>query len=188
MAEPRLNFDNVSALVVDRDQYSLTLTRQMLRGFGLRTQYQARSGDEAQKFLRKTPVDLCIVEARLTDMSGYDLVHWIRRRPEEILRFMPVMLLSGYTQMRNVATSRDCGANCIVRKPFSPKVLYDHIVWSAASKRPHLESSVYIGPDRRFHDLEDTAPARRVTDEDAPAPDPDAAPDIADDQLRRTRA
>lgn len=178
MGELRLNFTNVQALVVDRDQYSSTLTRQMLRGFGVRSQLYAKTGEEAQEILQNNAIDLCLIDADLPDMSGYALVRWLRRREEAEVRFLPVLILAGYTQLRNVAASRDCGANCVVSKPFSPRTMFDHIAWSAASKRPYLESAKYIGPDRRFRD-EDDAPRRRMTDT-IEAQDDDDAPDSSE--------
>jgi hypothetical protein len=37
-----------------------------------------------------------------------------------------------------------------VKKPVSPKVLFDHIVWSASQERNFVEGDSFIGPDRRF--------------------------------------
>lgn len=177
MAELRLNLTNVSALVVDRDLYSQGITRQILRGFGLQFQHHARTAKEAQEFLEKNKVELCLVEADLPDMTGYKFVRWLRRHEDEAIRFLPVLILTGYTQAQNVAAGRDCGANSIVRKPFSPKTVFDHIAFAAGTKRAYLESPNYIGPDRRFQDIE-TTHKRRATDrarEEEDAPDATAA-------------
>lgn len=163
MSGMRLNFSGVIALIVDRDSYSQSLTRQILRGFGVGACHDSASAAQAQEFLLNAPVDLCLVDADLPDMTGFDFVRWMRRREETTIRFMPILILSGYTQQRNVLASRDCGANGVVARPFSPRTLYDHIAWAAASKRPYLESARYFGPDRRFQETPG-APRRRFTD------------------------
>lgn len=177
MAELRLNFANVSVLIVDGDYYSRILVKQMMRGFGVQEQHQAAKAEEAKDILTKTAIDLCLVEADLPDMLGTELVRWMRRRQEETLRFMPVLLLTGYTQIKNIAACRDCGANGMIKKPFSPKTLFEHVAWAAASKKPYVESGKYIGPDRRFHtDPAYDGPMRRATDEQPQTTD-EAAPD-----------
>jgi two-component system chemotaxis response regulator CheY len=61
-------------------------------------------------------------------------------------------VLTGYTQLRLVAGARDAGANVVVKKPLSPRTLFDHIVWVARVNRPFIETADYAGPDRRFRD------------------------------------
>jgi CheY-like chemotaxis protein len=185
MTELRLNFTDVTALVVDRDPYSLALTRQILRGFGVASQFQASTGAEAQNLLLRSDVDLCLIEADLPDMTGFDVVRWMRRRGEQTIRFVPILILSGYTQMRSIAASRDCGANAVVRKPFSPRTMFDHIAWAAGSKRPYLDSPAYLGPDRRFRGEAEDAPQRRLTDRnDDAAAEGDGTPDDASGKKR----
>lgn len=164
MADLRLNFTDVTALVVDQDEYSRTLSRQILRGFGAAMPHEAGSAAQAQAILAAHPVDLCLVEGDLPDMTGFDLVRWMRRCDAPGIRFMPILILTGYTQQRNVKASRDCGANGVVAKPFSPRTLFDHIAWAAASKRPYVECVAYVGPDRRFREEAAGVPRRRFTD------------------------
>ena len=83
-------------------------------------------------------------------MPAVDLLHWIRRQGQASVKFTPVIILTGYAQLGNVTAARDAGANIVVRKPVSPVVLLDHIVWAARMPRPFVETSNYIGPDRRF--------------------------------------
>ncbi len=110
--------------------------------------------------------DLCIFEGAQPDMPSADLVRWIRRQEKSPFRFVPIMVMSGYTQLRHVADARDAGANIVIKKPVSPQSLFDRITWVARTARPFIEAGDYIGPDRRFRDV---APPqgeyRRDTDE-----------------------
>jgi len=63
-----------------------------------------------------------------------------------------VILITGHTQKSNVERARDCGANIVLAKPSSPNSVLERIVWAAREKRPHVRTSSYAGPDRRFHD------------------------------------
>lgn len=161
----RLNFSQIEALVVDADQYSTQILAQILRGFGLNKQLVIETGEDAKQRLGTARFDLLICDAILPDTHASDLIKWIRRQPALNIKYMPIVVLTGYTQFTNVVTLRDSGANIVVRKPVSPNVLFDHIAWSARTERPFIETDNYIGPDRRF---KNTGPpdgaGRRKTD------------------------
>jgi CheY-like chemotaxis protein len=154
MAQPRLNLSKISVLLVDRNSYSRALISQALRGFEVKHILACDSGAAAQEHLSQSTVDLCLIEAELPDMNAPDLVHAIRRLPQETLRFVPIIVLSGYTQFRMLSLSRNAGANLVLKKPVSPQALFDRIGWLGRTKRAYIETNSYIGPDRRFHDID----------------------------------
>ncbi len=165
MAE-RLNFAQIEALVVDADQYSTSILGQILRGFGLTRHTTIETGEEALNRLPNGHFDLLICDAILPDMSAGDLIKWVRRQPSLTLKYIPIVVLTGYTQYSNVVNMRDAGANIVVRKPVAPNVLFDHIAWSARTDRPFIETDTFIGPDRRFKNVgPPEGVGRRKTDE-----------------------
>ena len=153
MSQLKLNFRSVTTLVVDRDRYTRSLVCQMLRGFGVGGIESLDSGAAAQQYVQENFVDLCIVEANLPDMSGGDFVRWVRREQKEPVRFMPILVLTGYTQLRMISQVRDAGANIVVKKPVSAQALFDRIAWIAKTPRAYIETNDYVGPDRRFREL-----------------------------------
>lgn len=155
MGQARLNLKGVTALVVDSDHFTRGLVVQMLRGFGLDAIAVCETGAAAMAHLQHNYIDLCIVEAQLPDMESMEFVGWIRRQ-EKAMRFIPVIVLTGYTQLRMVAAARDSGANNVAKKPISPQGLFDRITWIARSQRPFIDAGSYVGPERRFR--EDTPP------------------------------
>jgi CheY-like chemotaxis protein len=153
MAQARLNLKGVTALVVDSDRFTRGLVAQMLRGFGLDAPGVCETGADAISYLQHHYVDLCVIEAVLPDMESPELIGWIRRQ-EKAMRFIPVIVLTGYTQLRMVQAARDGGANNIVKKPVSPQGLFDRITWVARVSRPFIDTGDYIGPDRRFRTVD----------------------------------
>jgi CheY-like chemotaxis protein len=153
-AMTRANFTRLNVLLVDRSHYFRSLISQALRGFEVRHITSCDSGAAAQKHLEAADFDLCLIDAELPDMSGADLVRFIRRRKREHIRYVPVIMLLGFSQFRQVGAARDAGANLVLRKPISPKGLFDRIVWLARTRRPYVELDTYIGPDRKFHDID----------------------------------
>lgn len=150
MPQPRMNLKSVVTLLVDSDRFTRGLVAQMLRGFRMDTPAACESGMAAKEYLQQRPVDLCIVEAALPDMASPELISWIRRPEMGAMRFIPIIVLSGYTQTRMVAAARDAGASTVLKKPVSPQALFDRVMWVARVPRPFIDAGTYVGPDRRF--------------------------------------
>lgn len=153
MNSEAFNFSDITALIVDSDQYAIEIVSEILRGFGLNKQTSAFSGTAAQDLLQSKQFDLLISEVTLADMTGAALIEWIRRKQDLPNRFLPIVVLTGHTQIENVFAARDSGANGVVKKPVSPSALFDRLVWSAKSDRLFVETDAYIGPDRRFKNV-----------------------------------
>jgi DNA-binding response OmpR family regulator len=64
--------------------------------------------------------------------------------------FIPVVLTMGHARPSQVHLARDSGANFVVAKPITPKVLLERIFWVAREDRPFVETKSFIGPERRF--------------------------------------
>jgi CheY-like chemotaxis protein len=149
MSAPRVNFSGVPTLVADPDRAFVGILKQMLRGMGFNHVTTVESGAAAQELLAKRVFDFCIFEAVLPELSGAALVSWLRNQPPP-RRYTPIIIFTGYSFKGNIASLRDAGANIIVKKPASPAVLFDRIVWAASGTRPFVEDAAYVGPTRRF--------------------------------------
>ena len=189
--DEKLNFANITALIADCDQYSNGILGQILRGFGLNKHTIVERGEDAKQRLLNGRYDLMICEAVLPDMPAAELVGWIRRLPNPAIKYIPIVILTGYAQLSNVVAVRDNGANIVVSKPVAPSVLFDHIAWSAKSTRPFIESDSYVGPCRRFKNIGPPGGAsRRLTDlpaEIGAAVAPNMSQDEIDSLLRPTK-
>ena len=152
MSGEKLKLTHVTSLIIDNDRFAVTVLTQILRGLGLETPVIVETGAEAQTLLEKGGYDLCFCEARLSDMTGLELIKWIRALKTPA-RFMPILVMSEYSQRNGVIAARDAGAHLVIRKPASPQVLYDHIAWAAKPPRPFVETDTYVGPDRRFKSI-----------------------------------
>lgn len=152
MSTEKMKLTGVSTLIIDDDRFAVTVLVQILRGFGLDSPTIVESGEAAKALLEKQSFDLCICEAQLPDMTGAELIGWIRRLKTPT-RFVAVLVLTGYAHRGNVEAARDAGAHLVIGKPVSPQVLYDHIAWAAKPPRPFVETDSYVGPDRHFRSL-----------------------------------
>ena len=146
----KFNLEKVRCVVVDDNPMSLDILASVCTGFGLRNFAKCESADEAKMTLNKGDWDMVLTDAQMPEMTGYDLVNWIRREAPEANRFIPVVIVTGHTRFSHVVQARDCGAHFIVAKPVTPRVLLERIAWVARDERSFIECDSYCGPDRRF--------------------------------------
>ncbi|CAN1549904.1 OmpR Response regulators consisting of a CheY-like receiver domain and a winged-helix DNA-binding domain [Caulobacteraceae bacterium] len=146
------NLGKAVVMVVDDNSFSMNLTIQTLMGFGAKARHQCPSAAAAMETLKTTTVDLLIVDSDMPDIDGYDLVRWLRSSGMDPNAFVPVIMIAGHTPASKVTKARDCGANFIVARPLSARVLLERILWVARDPRPMLQTGDYTGPDRRFRD------------------------------------
>ena len=73
---------------------------------------------------------------RNENMDGYEFIQWLRREADNENRFVPILLLTGETRLSHVFRGRDCGANFVVAKPISPKVLLDRMTCGTIVDEP----------------------------------------------------
>ena len=150
MAEQRYNFRDANFLIVDPDRAGARLISCILSGFGISDPYVLKEPSEAKVLLNTGAVDAAVITLGTEIDRSLDLIRWVRSAGASPLRFMPIIALTGYSQLRHVALARDAGASFVVRKPIAPDVLFERLVWAANSARAFVEASSYCGPDRRF--------------------------------------
>ena len=149
----RINLDRSVVLLVEQNPQAMDALTAMFRGFGVRKQFKATSGAEAMHIVKTQELDLVVADAAMPDMDGYDFVRWIRRDAPDASRFTPVIMLTGHAARSMVEKSRDCGANFVVARPFTPELLLQRVFWVAKDERQMVVAENYVGPDRRFKNM-----------------------------------
>ncbi len=149
----RMNLARSTVLLIDDNAQALEVLSSIFRGFGVHRQVKCASAAEAQSILSHREIDLIICDTAMPDMDGYDFVRWLRRDAPAEANFLPIIMMTGHAARSTVESSRDCGANFIVSKPFTPEVLLQRIYWVAKDERAMVRSETYVGPDRRFRNM-----------------------------------
>ena len=144
--------EKISVLIVDDETLIQRLVHDVLEDLGFRKIVIANSGRKAIELLKLHPFDFVITDWRMDDMEGIDLIKHIRKSPESPNPRIPVILLTGNTEAHYILTARDEGVNEYVIKPFTAEKLVKHIRNIIEHPRCFIDSPVYKGPDRRFHD------------------------------------
>ena len=86
-------------------------------------------------------------------VSGIEFVKRLRLSKDSPNPFLPVILLTGHTELKRVLIARDAGVNEFLAKPISPKELYVKIRSIIENPRPFIRTETYFGPDRRRRDV-----------------------------------
>ncbi|NQU57427.1 MAG: response regulator, partial [Rhodospirillales bacterium] len=90
-----------------------------------------------------------------------ECVRRIRTDEDSPNRFLPIIMVTGYTEESLARAARDVGVNDFLGKPISAKSLMSRIVSVLGDKRDFIDCKDYFGPDRRTGKLEYKGEERR---------------------------
>ncbi len=159
-------FKNAKILIVDDVIPMQTLLRSILGLFGFNQIEIASDGKEGfEKYCRFNP-DIILTDWMMEPMNGIEMVEKIRKDPFSPNRFVPVLLMTGFSSRLRVEHARDMGITEFVVKPFSAKDLYSRIEYIIEKPRRFVDTKQYFGPDRRRrNDSEYEGKYKRASDE-----------------------
>lgn len=122
-------------LLVDDEPEVLHLVTRILSAEGT-VMIEARTGAEALAVARQTRLDLVILDIKLPDMSGTEVLRRIRRIDSGV----PVIMVTSYGSVETVRTSMECGAFDYLTKPFDNRevrrVAREALAWRAGGSVP----------------------------------------------------
>ncbi len=106
-------------LADDDDDYALIIERALGKAAGVPVEVRrARTGDEALDLLRDFVPDLLILDLKMPGMGGHEALEAIKG--DEVLRSVPVAILSSSDRDDDVAKSYGLGGNHFITKPSTP--------------------------------------------------------------------
>src|SRR5690606_35874814 len=101
-----------------------------------------------EAFRRYEP-DLVITDAAMLPVDGFDLAKKLRSLNGRALGMVPIIMVSGHTDLASVERARDIGITEFLSKPISARSLYERLIQVVDKPRPFVETPTYRGPDRR---------------------------------------
>jgi two-component system, chemotaxis family, chemotaxis protein CheY len=147
MQAPRL--EALSVLIVDDSKHMCELIVAMLRAFGIAQAVACQDVASAMNYMRQHNVDIVITDLALPSTTGVEFVHQLRWDSKSPAPFVPVLMVTGYSDRVRVEAARDAGINEFLVKPVTPRALFDRLVALIDSPRAFVRSPTYMGPDRR---------------------------------------
>ncbi|MDP8916865.1 MAG: response regulator [Pseudomonadota bacterium] len=144
--------DAVRVLVVDDNQHMRSIIGVMLNSFGIKMVREAKDGADALETLRRWPADLAICDFLMEPVDGVAFTRQVRNAADSPNPYLPVVMLTGHSELARVTEARDAGVTEFVVKPLTAKALVDRINMVIFKPRPFIRSKDYFGPDRRRKD------------------------------------
>ncbi len=112
---------SLRVLVVDDSSAMRAFVRAALEDDGIDDIHEATSGFEALRILPRESFDLVIVDVNMPDITGLELVSFMRRSAAH--RNTPVIIISTEASSKEQERGIALGANAFLSKPFGADAL-----------------------------------------------------------------
>ena len=156
------NLGQLSFLVIDDNANMASIVKIILKNFGASIVYDARDVAEAFSICRQYSIDVVFADYHLGFMDGVSFVRLMRTATDSPNPYMPIIMLSAYSESARVTAARDAGATEFCVKPVTAGEIYRKIVEVVAHPRPFVRTTAFFGPCRRRHPDETySGPERR---------------------------
>jgi CheY-like chemotaxis protein len=152
---------NLRLMIVDDYQPMRHIMRGILREWGITHVGEAANGREALEELKNFAADVLITDYRMFPIDGLELTRTIRSGEAGVDPYLPIILITAYTEMNTILDARDAGVNEFLAKPISAKLVYYRIRSIIEHPRPFVRAEEFMGPDRRRRTLPLTGEDRR---------------------------
>jgi two-component system chemotaxis response regulator CheY len=157
-------FDRLKLLIVDDNAHMRKMLTTIVNAFGVTTVYEAADGQTAWEKMRALNPNIVFVDWMMPGMNGLEFTRMVRTAPDTPNPFIPVIMLTGHTQIERVLQARDAGVTEFLAKPISANGVLARITTAIEHPRSFVRTAVYFGPCRRRRVAEDyTGPERRAS-------------------------
>lgn len=155
------DLSQISVIVADDNLNMMAMVRGILKAFGVLNIRSFPDGQTAYNALEGTEADLVIIDWMMEPLNGIEFTEKVRLGADSPNPFLPIIMLTGYTDRLRVFRARDAGVTEFMAKPISPKSLYARISAVIDRPRPFVRAEDYFGPDRRRRVIEFQGADRR---------------------------
>ena len=151
-------------LVVDDNAQMRSIIGAVLTGAGVRHLHFAPHGVLGLEALSVYRPDVIYVDYEMPVMNGLEFVAAVRGRETDD-RYIPIIMVTGHSDLVRLNRARDLGVTEFVAKPVSAKTLLNRLHAVITNPRPFIYVEGFFGPDRRRIAKKSYAgPLRRQTD------------------------
>ena len=143
------NLQHLKVMVVEDNPFMRIIFKQLLRALGIHLLASASDGAEAFQVMRIFTPDIILVDWEMQPLDGVDFVRLVRTGDDSPNQYVPIIMVTAYSERSRVTQARDVGINEMLIKPLSATALYSRICAVVERPRPFVKSKSYFGPDRR---------------------------------------
>jgi CheY-like chemotaxis protein len=139
----------LNVLLVDDNIHMRRIIRSILNAFGVKDITEAEDTSSGLKEALNTNLDLIICSWLMDVIEGPEFVKLIRCGENSVNPYIPIIMMSTFTERYRVIQARDAGVNEFLAKPVSPASLYQRIGSIIEKPRPFVRTATFFGPCRR---------------------------------------
>jgi two-component system chemotaxis response regulator CheY len=160
-----LNLENLRILVVDDNTHVRTLVRTILHALGIRDVDVASDGMSGFEAFIRLEYDIIITDLEMKPLTRIEFVDLVRTSRKSPNPYIPIVMVTAFTDKERVTKARDHGVTEFLAKPFTFESLLSRLTTIIEKPRPFIRTADYFGPDRRRHiDAYYSGPERRKTE------------------------
>jgi len=144
-----------SILLVDDNIMTREFLKALLEPLGYRI-FQAENGILAIDMLREQQIDLIVMDLEMPVMGGIETAKVIRNEKPELLREVPIITLSGYTDEQAVSDAKSAGINLHLGKPVRKHELLNAIatLLARSARHDHANTADEAAPKSPWAEME----------------------------------
>jgi CheY-like chemotaxis protein len=139
----------VSVLVVEDNRPMLEIAKSLLLTFGVGHVIGSHDGKTGFKRYCEYNPDIVIADWMMKPVDGIEFTKQVRTDPDSPNPYVPIILMTGFSEKHRVLQARDAGVTEFLVKPFNAKDLYKRLAQVIERPRQFVHSEDFFGPDRR---------------------------------------
>ncbi|NQU62610.1 MAG: response regulator [Rhodospirillales bacterium] len=144
------DLSKLSILLLESSFLVRNLLIDVFDSLGVASVQSTADPEVAFDLFKAAPVDIVISDWSL-DLDGMAFLRRLRTDPESPNPFVPVIICTAKSEMRDVCEARDMGMTEYLTKPVSANHIYSRIVSLIEHDRQFIKVGDFFGPDRRRH-------------------------------------
>lgn len=145
----KISLEDINFLVAEDNIYARRVLRGVLIALGARKIQEFEDGPTAFEAFLTKKYDVVILDWDMPMLDGVEVTRMLRQPTISPNPYVPIILVTGFTEKKRIEIARDAGVTEVVAKPFSTRTLYEKIVSVIAHPRPFVKTKNYFGPTRR---------------------------------------
>ena len=155
------NLQRLNVLVIEGHQMMRRLMHDVLSTLGVKNVEVFTAGQLGT--LEKEGFDPDLIFADWSPhCDGISLIQDIRSHKRAFDRYLPIVMVTAYTELRQVCAARDAGTTEFLAKPFTANLIYRRICSMVENPRDFVQTATFFGPDRRRRALGPNGIERRM--------------------------
>lgn len=145
----REHLQKLRVLIIDDNKFSRSLLVTQLASYGIRDITECGDGVEGLKRLQRESMHMILLDYEMTPLNGAEFARLVRRDPSIPNPEVPIIMISGYSDLAHVREARNAGINEFLGKPVAADTLYKRIEHTLLNPRPFIRTEKYVGPAQR---------------------------------------